>query len=424
MSIPFELARTTFRLLRRHWPPLVALVLAGYVADAWLLRGVVEIGIRNHVLGLSLLSPLVVVQLVVVVAMFHVLRPSLPSLTAAIENPADAAMPTGADRFTAVLALALVPFFAYYAAWGFLGETIREYSLAGLSRDPFGKNGPLLDTGKSYGLLMSVGASWLLRRYAKAREARKHSPWWQTLIVLCEANWVFIGLFVVTRWKDAAMKWLESRVVWQYLGGADPAADVAPPVLAEGWPTLVDALTNAGQGVFFAALLPIVWLALTALIFGRDLSEKTLLATDRRLERVVTGYDALPSLVRRFGDDLVKGYRSRYVPVANSVRLTLHAGLPLLLAFCVGYRGLEWLSAQAWIGATHLIGPHPIDFWRAAGDALALVVGGPLGTPSIVFEPLRICLLAATLELGVAAWVRRREPASPAEDATAQPQAV
>lgn len=420
-SIPFELARTTFRLWRRHWPPLIALVLAGYVADAWLLRGVVEIGVRNHVLGLSLLSPLVVVQLVVVVAMFHVLRPSLPSLTAAVETPPGAAEPTRADRFTAVLALALVPFFAYYAAWGFLGETIREYSLAGLSRDPFGQNGSLLDTGKSYGLLISVGVSWLLRRYAKAREARKHSPWWQTLIVLCEANWVFIGLFVVTRWKDAAMKWLESRVVWQYFGGVDPAADVAPPVLAEGWPTILDALTNAGQGVFFAALLPIVWLALTALIFGRDLSEKTLLATDRRLERVVAGYDQLPSLVRRFGDDIVKGYRSRYVPVANSVRLTLHAGLPLLLAFCVGYRGLEWLSVQAWFGVTQLIGPHPIDFWRPVGNALALVVGGPLREPSIVFEPLRICLLAATLELGVAAWVRRDVQPMDAESAATAP---
>ena len=402
-TLPLALVRETFRLWRRHWPPLVALVLAGYVADAWLMRGIVEVGIRNHVAGLTLLAPLVVVQLVVVVAMFHVLRPSLPSLTQPLAAPAEATAP--ADRFTAVLALALVPFFAYYAAWGFLGETIREYSLAGLERDPFGQNGGLLDTGKSWGLVVSVAASWLVRRYAKAREARKHSPWWQGLIVVCEANWAFIGLFVVTRWKDVATKWLESRVVWQYVGGADPAADVAAPVLA---PTVLDALSNAAQGLFLAALLPIVWLALTALIFGRDLSEKALLATDKRLERVVTGYDALPAIVRRFGDDVVKGYRSRYVPVANSVRLTLHAGLPLLATFCVAYRGLEWLSAYAWIGVTQLVGPQPLDLWRPLGDALALLVGGPLRTTaSLVFEPLRICLLAATLELGVAAWRAR-----------------
>lgn len=414
LSIPFELARETFRLWWRHWPALVALVLAGYIADAWLLRGIVEIGIRSHVLGLSLLAPLIVVQLVVVVAMFHVLRPSLPSLTQVLDTDTTSA-PSRADRFTTVLALALVPFFAYYAAWGFLGETIREYSIAGLERDPFGKNGGLLDTGKSYGLLISVGVSWLLRRYAKAREARKHSPWWQALIVVCEANWVFIGLYVVTRWKDVAMKWLESRVVWQYFGGADPAADVAPPVLAEGWPTVLDALTNAGQDIFLAVLLPIVWLALTALIFGRDLSEKRLLASDQRLERVVTGYDQLPAIVRRFGDDIVKGYRSRYVPVANSVRLTLHAGLPLLLAFCVGYRALEWLSVQAWLFGTQLVGAQPLEVWRPIGNALGLLVGGPMRTgASLVFEPLRICLLAATLELGVAAWAARRVVEAPA----------
>ena len=412
-SIPLQLIRTTLRLWWRHWPPLLLLVLLGYLLNDWLLRIVVEIGLRNHVLGLSLLSPLVVIELAVVIAMFHVLRPSLPALTQALPaTPGDTGTARG-ERLTTTLALALVPFFAYYAGWGLLGETVREYSLAGLERDPFGKYGPLLDALKSHGLVISVAASWLLRRYAKAREARKHSSGWQALIVLCEANWVFIGLFVITRGKDLLMKWLESRVVWQYFGGAD--ADVAAPVLA---PTLFDSLANAAQGMFFAALLPLVWLAITALIFGRDLGEQSLLATNKRLEKIVGSYDRLPALLRQFADDFVKSYRTRYVPVANSVRLTLQAGLTLLLCFCVGYRALEWLSAQAWIGATQLIGAHAMDFWRAIGGGLALLVGGPAGTtPSIVFEPLRICLLAATLELGVAAW-RRRADAAPATAST------
>lgn len=406
-SIPLQLLRTTLRLWWRHWPPLLLLVLLGYLLNDWLLRVVVEIGLRNHVLGLSLLSPLVVIELAVVIAMFHVLRPSLPALTQALPaQPADSGTARG-DRLTTALALALVPFFAYYAGWGLLGDTVREYSLAGLARDPFGKYGPLLDALKSHGLVISVAASWLLRRYAKAREARKHSSGWQALIVLCEANWVFIGLFVITRGKDLLMKWLESRVVWQYFGGAE--ADIAAPVLA---PTLFDSLSSAAQGLFFAALLPLVWLAITALIFGRDLGEQSLLASNRRLEKIVGSYDRLPALLRQFGDDFIKSYRTRYVPVANSVRLTLHAGLTLLLCFCVGYRALEWLSAQAWLGATQLIGPHAMDFWHAIGGGLALLVGGPAGTtPSIVFEPLRICLLAATLELGVAAWRRRSEQA-------------
>lgn len=419
-SIPLQLLRTTLDLWRKHWPPLVLLVLAGYLANEWLLRLVVEAGLRNHVLGLSLLAPLVVLELAIVIAMFHVLRPSLPALGAA-PAPADAAAPAQrGERLTAALALALVPFFAYYAAWGLLGETVREYSLAGLARDPMGQYGSLLDALKSSGLLISVAASWLLRRYAKAREARKHSPGWQALIVLCEANWVFIGLFVITRGKDLAMKWLESRVVWQYFGGASADLAAAPVV-----PGLPDVLWNAAQGLFLAALLPLVWLAITALIFGRELGEKSLLATNRRLEKLVSGYDRLPAALRQFGDDVVKGYRTRYVPVANSVRLTLQAGLTLLLAFCVGYRGLEWLSVQAWILATHLIGPQPAELWRPIGNTLALFVGSPLGTgASLLFEPLRICLLAATLELGAAAWLRRHGslPAPPPASAQLQPQ--
>ena len=203
-SIPLQLLRTTLGLWRQHWPPLVLLVLAGYLANEWLLRLVVEAGLRNHVLGLSLLAPLVVLELAIVIAMFHVLRPSLPALGSAAAAPADPAQPARrGDRLASALALSLVPFFAYYAAWGLLGETVREYSLAGLARDPLGQYGPLLDALKSSGLLISVAASWLLRRYAKAREARKHSPGWQALIVLCEANWVFIGLFVITQMEMA-----------------------------------------------------------------------------------------------------------------------------------------------------------------------------------------------------------------------------
>ena len=412
-AIPLQLLRTTLTLWWRHWPPLVLLVLIGQLLDSWLLRGIVEIGLRNHVLGLSLLAPLVVIELGIVIAMFHVLRPSLPALTQPAEATPAAPVPRG-DRLTAALALALVPFFAYYAAWGLLGDTIRSYSLAGLARDPLGQYGPLLDALKSSGLVISVAVSWLLRRYAKAREAQQHSPWWQALIVLCEANWVFIGLFVITRAKDVAMKWLHSRVIWDYFGGASP--DLAQVAAA---PTIADTLASAAQGLFLAALLPLVWLAITALIFGRDLGEQALLAANRRIERVVTGYDALPSPLKKLGDDIVKGYRTRYVPVASSVRLTLHAGLGLLLAFCVGYRALDWLSVQAWIVATQWIGPHAMAFWRPVGDALALLVGGPVGDgASVVFEPLRICLLAATLELGVAAWLRRPGATSVADTET------
>lgn len=416
-ALPLQLAQKTFALWWKHWPPLVLLVLIGYVLESWLMRGVVEIGLRNHVLGLSLLAPLVVLELGIVIAMFHQLRPSLPALTQPTATPAATA--PASDRLTAALALALVPFFAYYAAWGLLGDTIRDYSLAGLARDPFGHYGPLLDALKSSGLVVSVGVSWLLRHYAKQRETQRHSPGWQALIVLCEANWVFIGLFVLTRAKDLATKWLHSRAVWEYVGGATP--DLAQPVVTPG---LLDLLSTAAQGLFLAALLPLVWLAIAALIFGRDLGEQTLLAANRRVERVVTGYDTLPSPLKKFGDDIVKGYRTRYVPVAHGVRMTLQAGLGLLLAFCVGYRALDWLSVQAWIALTHAIGPHAMEFWRPAGDALALLVGGPLGNaPSIVFEPLRICLLAATLELGVAAWLQRPvAPTEPAESAQLQTQ--
>jgi hypothetical protein len=61
------------------------------------------------------------------------------------------------------------------------------------------------------------------------------------------------------------------------------------------------------------------------------------------------------------------------------------------------------------MGATHLIGPHPLPLWQVLGDGLALLFGSPSGTtPGILAEPLRFCLIAAVLET---AFARSQAPA-------------
>jgi len=387
----------TARLWWRHWPTLFVLVLAGFIADHWLLDLAAGIGVRNHVLGLCALSTVVLVQLVVVIAMFHSLRPSLRVLGAVA-----ATAPPEPRRRGAIdgLSLVLAPFFAYYAAWGLLGDSVRQYSLRGLEIDPFGEHGMLLDALHARGIALVIAATWLLRWYAK-RRARDGGAWWQLPVTLCEASWLFIGLFALDKLKDRVLDWWHARV---FAHALDDLLQQAAAMLPTAHGLLAPVL-SALRDVGLYALLPLVWLALAAMIFGRAIGDAdAVAATHARLARLTARYRNLPALPKRIGEHFVEGYRKRLLPVADCVRLTLRAGGPLLVLLCVGYRALDWLALWGWIGATRLIGAHALPEWQLIGNALGLVLVDPLRlSPSLLVEPLRICLLAAVLETTLAA---------------------
>jgi small-conductance mechanosensitive channel len=137
----------SFCLLGRFWPQLVALVLAGILAGELLMQVAARVALANHMAGLALLTLVALAQLVVTVAMFQVLRPALPHIGAAQqaagsrtagEQPAGeaSARDRRGSRLLRMVTIALLPFFAYYAAWGFLGDIVRQYSRAALDLAP------------------------------------------------------------------------------------------------------------------------------------------------------------------------------------------------------------------------------------------------------------------------------------------------
>ncbi|WP_225773029.1 hypothetical protein [Inquilinus sp. Marseille-Q2685] len=430
----------TGKLWWRFWPQLTLLVLIGILLNDQLLLLSVHIGFADSSLGLAALAVVVLVKLVVTVMGFLVMRPALPAVAAAQALSAGTAVPiTGPDPeaaaaavpaaptrrqrltgFATTLTVALVPFFAYYAAWGFLRETIREYSMLSLNLAPFGESVKVLDAIGARWLVVSVVGTWILRRLFKALRDRTDAPIWKLLIVLCETNWVFIGLFVLSQWKDEAIAWVASGAAWEWLNRIWQAV-LSPISTAFAAGPIEQAPldpTTVATGLFFYALLPLIWLVLAALIYGHDLGSDPGWMRHRRLERIGSRYAALPKFVRDFIGHFIDGYRSRYLPIANSIRLVLHADLFLLLTFILGWRGLEWAADWLWIGATHVIGPHPLDLWQVLGDALALLLGSPSGTtPGILVEPLRICLIAAVLEI---AFARSQAPAEPEAEAEAK----
>lgn len=398
----------TAALFGRFWPQLLLVGAIGAIAHDLLLEGALAVGRRHPLGGMVTLSLVVLAKLLVVVTMFAVLRPGLPALAALRGGGAPPGVPSSArgqtDGMLAITAAVILPFFAYYAAWGFLGDTIREYSRLALSRLAFGEKLEVFDLLQSRWLLGAIAVCWAIRWLAKRMKDR--APWWRFLIVAADASWIFIGLYALTRLKNQFIAWigahamLESAMlekVGQALSIAAHAAEAhGPPEFRQ------PGLLEQAQNLFFYALLPLVWLVMAAIIYGYELSPAAApLPTPGRRT-------AVKKWAKDFTMHFVGGYRSRYRPVWTCLRLTLSAGLATLLTFVIAYRALNWLSAWLWYGATRTLGPFELDIWELIADGVGLFIGRLSElSGGILFGALRIALLAAVLEYAVATQTSR-----------------
>jgi len=422
----------TGKLWWRFWPQLTLLVLIGIVINDQLLWLSVQAGLTDRLLGLSTLTLVVLAKLIITVMLFLVMRPALPALAAAHGAALGGAeagdgRPTRFPRLASlagVLTITLLPFFAYYAAWGLLSNTVREYSLTYLANAAFGGSGNPLDVAGSWLVVVSVVATWGLRRIFKAMKDRTGAPIWRILIIVCETNWAFIGLFVLSQWKDEAWAWAEStalwdmlRRLWEAIVPTAQAAYAAMVPVEQAPPEAASVLSD----LFYYAVLPVVWLMMAAVICGHDIAADSGWMRHRRLERIGSRYGALPRALRDFIDHFIRGTRNRYLPIANSVRLTLGSGLVLILFLIVAWRVIGWGAMWLWLGAAHLIGPHDINAWGMIADPLSLAFGSIVaGTqPGLLIEPLRYCLVAAVLETAFAMAQRPAPPAEAPAEATA-----
>jgi hypothetical protein len=408
-----EIARPlalTGRLLVRFWPQLLLVGSIGYIVRDLLLNASVSVGLQHPLGGMVVLSLVVLAKLLVVVLMFLVLRPAMPAL-AALRQDSIGPGPdrhTAGDRTLTVTAAALLPFFAYYAAWGFLGDTVREYSRLALSRVPFGESLDIFNLVHSRGFVVSIAACWAIRWFAKRMNARSRSPYWRLAIVAADASWIFIGLYALGVWKNDLIAWIGAESLLEGLRASLPSLSMAAH--AAGGFTPVEfrppALFEQAQSLFFYALLPMVWLVMAAIINGYELSSAS---------SPTAGAPSAAASWRKWLRDFVKhflgGYRSRYQPVWTCLKLTMSTGLATLLTFVIAYRVLNWLGGWLWFGATRMIGVHDLATWQVIANVIDVFIGSPSDLDGgILLDAIRIALLAAVLEYAVATQRAAAQP--------------
>ncbi|WP_054308579.1 hypothetical protein [Mesorhizobium sp. 1M-11] len=411
-TVGSHIALTT-NLLWRFGAPLSTIWMGSYLLNILLLHGAVEVGLHSRFAGLIALAPIILLQLLVFAAMFIVLRDGLPLLRRRhqiAETETTEAEARDGGFFAGALLAVLIPFYGYYAGWGFLSNTLRDYSklfldtqmsrIDFLKPDSFGPTA--LEVESSLWIVVAVVIIWGLRRIAKELHRRTGNRLWPLFIVACETAWALLGLYLIAGWQDQFVKWLahwpSPQELLRSLVPAARAEVVTPGAHPMDWPAefkLSEWLTL----LFWYSALPLIWFNLGAIIYGHDLNMMTS-TTERVTSSALKRWTSLPKPVTDFIGYFWGGAVKRWHAVVNGVVLAASAGVALTVSVIVFWRLVDWLGRWAWIGASQLVGPQDQWVWRLAERPLNILFGVP-GQPQdgLIVVVVQFCVLAAGLEL-------------------------
>lgn len=365
--------RTFGRILARHGVALMAWYLGGEAVHRLLIEVAGVVGGHTTLGGLLLLPLAVAARLVSYVAMYLTVRPPLPH-----SRREDAG---GVREFASATLAAILPFFAFYTAWGLLDADQLEFfriaspialAESGYEFDQLGDRGGLIAVGV---LPVTVLAIALIARLLLTRFAARLPRWTIVLAAYTEVVWTFMLFTLVARWWSGMLVWLSEREAVSWLEGFG------------GWFTvnleLVAAVWEAGTwlvGILVATLLvPAAWLTVAGVIFG-------------------TTFDSTPSF-SRWGGGAVRGAA---MGVARTLIMRLEGlwaavtviwrGGPLLFgAFALAYAA--WGLSEQWAtrGTLALIGGHEPWFWAGVFPLVTVAVAA-------FAEPLRVAIVATAYD--------------------------
>ena len=408
----FSIITQALRLAAARWPALLAWYLAGWLARYLLIELAATVGANSALLGLMLMPLAILARLGSFLAMFLVLRSAMPSFSSLSDRGED-----GIDRTTSVGAatkttslaqiflISIVPFFTFYAGWKLFENDTIAYAQSALTKINYFED---LKVGTVLNLQLdastiSVVVVAFAARFAIKKYSAKLPRWTNLIAVYLESLWVYLTIFLISFYLEDVWAWVDSRaaVRW-YEGFWATVGDFFTP-LAVVWSGIQWAIGEVGA----LALLPLAWLTLAGVVYGRALAKPTI--TFRPQSRYYSGVrarvTAMPKGLLRRVKDVGVDFFSRFAPITNALLLIWRAGVvPMglfVLAYAVLEAGIVWLD----LAAVRLIGPHDFYNWWLNFD-------GMLGfAVAVLIEPLRLCLVAAAYDFCLRKLEERQEDA-------------
>ncbi len=409
MTDVLDVLRTAGRLLWRHWPVLLALYLGAILARYGVIEFAGWVGSYSAVAGSLLLPIAILVRLVALVAMFLVLRDGMRQLRAIAPLPVDGR--ARRREFVDALMAGILPFFAFYAAWGYLREDAVAYSsrvlelstgrriaaeLTGSEAPGDGLAGDLTVTPLTIAIVVVAFAlRWLLKRY------RQRLPrWFGIFAAYLEAVWVYFAAVVISAIVGAVTAWVSTRQAMVWLGDLRSAIEGVFVPLGWLWAATEWVLGEAG-GII---LLPVAWLTIAGVLYGQAVQPEAV--PIERLggdvgRRIRTRYRTLPGRLRARLGDLWGELVSRFTPIGNALVLMWRAGPVLIGGFVLLYTLLLGLQGVLEMVIPRAFGPQDLDDFWYINDQLIFLIA------PVLIEPVRIALVAGGYD-GVIGRLRGR----------------
>ncbi|MCW2882244.1 MAG: hypothetical protein JWQ95_6344 [Sphaerisporangium sp.] len=421
-SLPWH----TLRLAGRCLLPLVMWYSAGQLVRFGLLVGGTELA-RGSMpelrLALTMLIFIVMVManLVVSVGMFYTLRGALWEMRA---RRADGDEQEG---FVGSLSRVIIPFVALYLTWGWHLDDVRAFLNMDIQRqsDKKGFAGAFYDlatgqhqnTGQILTTLnfnVTLGimiAAFVARYFFTIWHERNESRPAAIAVAFCELSFFYYGAQVVVSRGD----WVGGRAAMSWWGGFLGNLELHIP----GWQAFWGLVGAVKPYAWDALVLPAAWLTVAILMYGAYAEDANTVIKGTRLETTVaqageTITARTHSLTRRTLTRFF-GRWGHWVPLANTVRLTVRGGGPLFGLFALCFVALKVGEDYGRRGVAYLVGSdHPLLYWNVVDVPVELVFG-------LAATVLTTCLLAATFDIAAGAERRRRAEAATVNGRTAEP---
>jgi len=403
--------RTAGRLLWRHWPALLALYLAGTLGRYVAIEVAGFVGAYSAITG-ALLFPLAILsRLVALVAMLLVLRDGMAKLGVIAPIPKDRAARRSA--FIDALLAGILPFVAFYAAWGYLKEDaaayfsrllevntglIAEEIFGGTERAGDGAAGELSLGPVTIAIIVAAFVGrWLWKRY------RTRLPKWSAAIaVYLEVLWVYLSVTLIADALAIVSRWVQSRQGLVWLGDLREWVGAQLVPVAWIWDGIEWFLGEVGGIV----LLPIAWLAIAGVIYGQAVAPQTVRLGSGVVTRARARFDTLPSRLRARLRDIWADLISRFQPIGRALLLMWRAGPVLIGSYILLFTLLLALDAALEVGITRVIGPQELaGFWIVNAPLIFLFV-------PLVIEPLRVVLVASAYDAVIGRLAPATAPAA------------
>ncbi|MGH3239947.1 MAG: hypothetical protein ACRDNL_06175 [Spirillospora sp.] len=387
---PLILPLATLRLAGRFVLPLTLWFTVGELLRYGAIYGGYRLGSMKGtaatVAPIATIGLLVVITLTVAVLMVHSVREGLDVVHAREADGDLTPWAVGNDESViGAMGRAALPFVIFYLAWGMQNEDAREFADMATSKGfqeggfqgQIDALGMLLSLEKHIGLAIGLTAGLFVVKVAAEWSLEDRLPRAiGALVALLEINFALFGIFTIDHLRGKGVDWFAGRQAWAWV------TDVAGPAL-DVWPPFKDAVLGA-----------LIWLVIAGVVLGLDAGDEQVVLGRSRTARRLAAAGGV-GRVNSPREILTRGFREMWLPAWYGLRLVRRSGMMPFATFCLLFAGLDVAEEASRRFVYELVGPREVTWWI---QALPFVGYGT----AVVFEILRICLLAAAFNLVMA----------------------